>query len=67
MAKDQDDPEPEAELVLVAGEPIKEPVSQHGPFVMTSREELNQAFQDYYNCQNGFEQAKDWKSIRGNN
>ncbi len=37
----------EAELVLLAGEPIMEPVVGHGPFVMNSREEIARAFEDY--------------------
>jgi redox-sensitive bicupin YhaK (pirin superfamily) len=37
----------EAELLLLQGRPIGEPVVQHGPFVMTSREEIHQTFLDY--------------------
>jgi quercetin 2,3-dioxygenase len=37
----------EAEMLLLQGRPIGEPVVQHGPFVMTSRAEIEQAFSDY--------------------
>lgn len=36
-----------ARFVFIAGKPLGEPVVQHGPFVMNTREEIQQAFQDY--------------------
>jgi len=37
----------ELRFILVAGNPINEPIVQYGPFVMTTREEIEQAFVDY--------------------
>ncbi|CAN6321976.1 unnamed protein product [Urochloa humidicola] len=49
-------------FALVAGQPLGEPVVQHGPFVMNSRAEIQQAMEDYYYGKNGFERASQWSS-----
>jgi redox-sensitive bicupin YhaK (pirin superfamily) len=38
-----------ARFLLLAGRPLNEPVVQYGPFVMNSREEIEQAIRDYQN------------------
>jgi redox-sensitive bicupin YhaK (pirin superfamily) len=51
------------EFVLVAGEPLNDGVTlprRRGPIVMTTREELDQAFKDFENGVNGFEGSKEF-------
>jgi hypothetical protein len=38
-----------ARFLLLAGRPLGEPVVQHGPFVMNTQEEIEQALKDYQN------------------
>ncbi|PWZ11545.1 Pirin-like protein [Zea mays] len=49
-------------FVLAAGQPLGEPVVQHGPFVMNSHAEIQQAMEDYSYGKNGFERAGQWSS-----
>jgi len=57
--------EDDTQGVLIAGEPLDQPILQYGPFVMTNQAEIQQTLVDYRLGQNGFERAHSWKSQIG--
>ncbi len=53
------------DVILLGGEPIGEPVEQYGPFVMNTRAELQQAFDDYQRGRLGVVPADGIQPFRG--
>jgi redox-sensitive bicupin YhaK (pirin superfamily) len=44
----------QAVVLIMSGEPILEPIVSHGPFVMNTRAEINQAFEDFQTGKFGY-------------
>ena len=51
-----------SKFLVIAAEPLNEQVSQYGPFVMNTLEELENAISDFQLRRNGFENAENWSS-----
>jgi quercetin 2,3-dioxygenase len=46
-AEHQPDDSPNLEVLLLGGLPIREPIAHHGPFLMNTRQQLIEAFDDF--------------------
>lgn len=55
----------QSRFVLIAGEPLDQPLVMQGPFVVTSKEAAVQALRDFQSGKNGFEKAPGWQSEIG--
>lgn len=46
--------ESESVILVMSGEPIDEPIASGGPFLMNTREQINEAWNDYYSGKFGY-------------
>ena len=43
-----------AEILILSGEPIDEPIASYGPFVMNTNDEIRQTIDDFNNGKFGY-------------
>lgn len=55
----------EVKVLILQGKPIDEPVVQHGPFVMNTRQEIQEAFAEYQRTQFGGWPWKEYEKTHG--
>lgn len=48
------DADEKALILVLSGEPLREPIAAHGPFVMNTRAEIAQAFEDFHQGKFGY-------------
>jgi redox-sensitive bicupin YhaK (pirin superfamily) len=46
--------EEDSVVLVLSGEPIREPLASYGPFLMNTQEEIRQAYNDYYSGKFGY-------------
>ena len=46
--------EDEAEILVLSGEPIDEPIASYGPFVMNTNDEIRQTIDDFNSGKFGY-------------
>lgn len=49
-------------FIMIAGQALKENVVHHGPFVLSTQDDLAKTFEDFEKGENGFENAPGWES-----
>ncbi|WP_149359178.1 pirin family protein [Lolliginicoccus suaedae] len=64
-AESQDSNRPALEVLLLGGQPIREPVFQYGPFVMNTKQEIIEALEDFQSGAFGHIPADGIRPYRG--